>query len=357
MGLTFGDSAAPSQLVKNFDALFTQSLANYEKKLVDQIGSENPFFHKMLRSGYYQGTDGGTDPEFNLMYELGQMDTYSGYDELSADVIDGVTRAIWQWRQAAVPIQYSMKELIQNRRRLVDMVETKMMQMEMEFQEGWSTHFFQGSGDGALETPRVSTSNGSVSFDPLPKLVQFDPTTSEDVGNINQSTYSWWRNETKTSAATTYDDLLFEMVNFYNTLGLKIGGSPDLIITDQVTYELITRALYQRYRQTGADNSFPFENTKWKKAVIVMDEKVPDVYSNLTSTSTYGTIYMLNTKFMRIKYINGRNFQMLTDENGKRFAKPLRGDSRLGHSAWMGAVGVNNRRKQGVMGKIPRTLT
>jgi hypothetical protein len=359
MAVTFGDASAPSQITKNLDALFATSLANYQQTLIDNIGSANPLLFKIMGSSAYQGTDGGTHIELPLMYELAGMDSYDGYDVLDDSVIDGITSAVFQWRQVATPISYSVKEAIQNARKLIDLVESKIMQAEMGIQEGWATHLLQGSGAGAIETARTSAVNGSLSIEPLFNLVRYDPTTSTSIGNINQNTYSWWRNKTKTSSASTYDAFLAEVVNLMNSCSLGTGGPIDLIIVDQTTYELLVFAIYQRYRQTQADNNFPFENTRMKKAVIVMDEKMPNVAANTldTTTANGGSFLALNTKFFKVKYIKGRNFSMLEDENGKTFAKPIKGDSRLGHLAWMGNVCVNNRRKHGVMGSIARTLT
>jgi hypothetical protein len=361
MGITFGNGSAPSQITINFDALFTQSLANYGKSMADNISSANPFMHKLRKSSFYQSEDGGTDIRLPLLYALAQADSYADYDELGDATTDGVTESVWEWRQQAVPISYSMAEVLKNRgKKLIDMVDTKMMQAEMGFQEHWPTVFFQGSGDAALGTPKTSPVNGSSNIEPLPKLVAFDPTTSTSIGNINQSTSTWWRNKTSdASAVSTMTGLMAKMDNLYNSCALGIGGPPDLIICDQITYELLVQAIYLKYRKidNSEDKNFPFEYTRFKKAYIVMDEKIPDVKSNLVSAATYGSLYMLNTQFFRVKYMEGREFDMLKDENGKTFAKPLKGDSRLGHMAWMGQVCLNNRRKHGVMGGIPRTLT
>lgn len=361
MSLTFGQSGVDtSQLITNFDALFSLSLANYGKGIADNVGTSNALFNLIKNSDFYEPCDGGTYITENLMYALAEGDSYEGYDELGDQLIDGITQAQFEWRQSAVPIQYSMKELIQNRNKLADLVKTKIMQSEMGFEESWAKWLLQGSGDAALATPKVSAVNGSYNIDPIAKLVHYTPSSALAIGNIDQSTSTWWRNQTKTSAATTFDGFLYEMDNLYNTCGLGTGGYPDLIWCDQLSYELYCHAWFNRYRQMPADvpagNGFPFEAKKFKNARVVMDEKIPDVHSGLISTATYGTMYFLNTKFFRIRYLPERNFTMLPDENGKTFKKPLRGDSRIGHLAWMGNVTIKNRRKQGVFGKIPRTL-
>ena len=358
MAITFGNAGNPSQITTNLDALFSQTLANYSKTLVDNIGLSNAFFNKIIKSNYYQSENGGSYIQIPLMYQLGGFDSYQDYDELDLSVTDGITSAIYEWRQLAAPIVYSMSEVLKNREKIVDLVKTKIQQAEMGIQEGFITHLLQGSGSGALTTPKVSAVNGSSSIEPLPKLIEYS-TTAETVGNISGNTHSWWRNRTKTSAATTYTGFLQEMLNLYNTCSLGTGGSPDLILMDQTTYELFHFAIYEKYRQVSSEQSFPFENIKWMKSVVVWDEKVPNVFAGTldTTTATGGTAYFINTKFFRIKYMSGRDFDMLKDENGKSFVKPHNGDSRAGHIGWMGNICVNNRRKHGVLGKIARTLT
>ncbi len=357
MSLTFGSTSAPSNITTYLDSLFALSLANYRKTMVDNIGSSNPFLNKLLKANYYEPADGGTYIAENLMYALATMDSYDGYDELGDTPTDGISQAQFEWRQLAAPIMYSMKEVIQNQHKLDDLVKARIMQTEMGIQEGWATQFFQGAGNGALATPRTSAINGSSGIDPIGKMIQFDPTVTSLVGNIDQGTNVWWRNRTKTSAASTYAAFLFEMNNLYNTCALGTGGEPDLIITDQTTQELFAFAYFDKYRVLNEDPKFPFANYKFRNAVVVMDEKMPDVYSGTTSAATYGSMYMLNTKFFRVRYHPERDFEMLKDENGKTFAKPLKGDSRIGHISWMGNITINNRRKHGVLGKIARTLT
>lgn len=358
MAITFGATSNPSQVTTYLDSLFSQTLANYSKTLVDNIGKSNAFFSKIINSGYYESENGGSYIQIPLMYQLGTMDSYAGYDELGTTPTDGVTSATYEWRQLAIPIVYSMEDVLKNREKIVDLVKTRIMQAELGIQEGFITHFLQGSGNGALSTPKVSGNNGSTSIEPIAKLIEYS-TTAETVGNISANTQTWWRNFSTTSAATTNTGFLQEMLTLYNNCSRGTGGSPDLILMDQTSYELFHFALYMKYRQIDRNQSFPFENIKWMGATVVWDEKVPNVFAGTTDTSTTtgGTAYFINTKFWRIKYMAGRDFAMLKDENGKSFVKPFNGDSRVGHMGWMGNICVNNRRKHGVLGKIARTLT
>ena len=374
--LTFGSSAAPVNVSQYMDSVFGLSLANYRTTLTDNIGASNAFLMEIMRGDGYESADGGKYIEEPLLYALTPADSYDGYDELSTLPTDGVTDAIYQWRQTAAAITYSMKEVILNQKKIVNLVKTRIKQAELGLQETFAQSLQWGScalGGTTITTPRLSPTNSSSHIDPLGAFVRFDPTsaTNPTLGGIVQSlaTNNWWRNRTKTSAATDYVTFILEMENMYNQCAMGSGGPPNIILADQVSYELYIAAYFFRYRIAPGDapENFPFEAKKFKKALIVMDDKVPDYYSDAAPTSqnaggvssglTYGSMIYLNTNFFKLRYHPDRDWEMLEDENGKTFVKPINGDSRTGHVAWMGNTSCNNRRKQGVLGKIARTLT
>jgi hypothetical protein len=138
---------------------------------------------------------------------------------------------------------------------------------------------------------------------------------------------------------------------------------------DETTYELTVHALYQKYRyiKPHEDEAYPFENVVYKGAHFVMDDKVPDVANGIApsllggsgnpSSLINGTGFFLNPQFFKMIYEEDSDFKMLEDDSGKTFFKPVNGDSRVGHVAWMGNLTVTNRRKQGVIGNVARTLS
>lgn len=371
MAITFGSASAPSQVTINLDSLFGTSLAAYKKELVDNIGATNAFFFEIIKGDLYESQDGGTYIQNPLMYGLQIADSYDGYDELSTLPVDGITDTIWQWRQCAAAIVYSMKEVKQNKQKIVDLVSSRIKQAEMGLQEFFSQSLMWGSVNqgGTLKTPYTSPINGSSSIEPIGELIDFTPTTSTTVGNINQSTNTWWQNKTATSAATTYDAFLLEVDSIFNSASLGTGGKVKMVMFDQVTYQLFVHAVYQKYRYTQmpTDEAYPFENIMYKGAHIVMEDKMPDVSGGVaptltagagnTGSLTHGSGYFINPQFFKMEYESSSDFEMLKDENGKTFQKPVNGDSRVGHVAWMGNLITDNRRKQGVIGSVARTLT
>lgn len=374
MALTFGQLTAPNNITTYLDSVFSLSLANYRKTLTDNIGSSNAVLYDLMKSEAYESADGGgTYFAEDLMYGLAPAGWYSGYDTLATTPTDGITQAIFEWRQMASPISYNMKEVIQNEKKIIDLVKSRIKQSEMGIQEAWAQAFMWGNypNGGAITSSRQDTVTNALAIEPLPRIISYNTAASSGtaltVGGLPEYTNTWWQNQSATSTATTYSNFLYELENMYNTVALGTGGPPTHMLMDQVTYQNWIHAYFAIYKASpdALDMAYPFVGKKFMNCKVIMDDKIPDVYSGAPgvekggivspSTLTYGTCFFVNAKFMKIRYYAERNFDPLRDENGKWFVKPINGDSRIGHIAWMGNVTVNNRRKQGVIGKFARS--
>ena len=358
MSITYGPSGQPLQTTTNFDALFSSSLANYRKTMTDNISTSNFFFNKMKEMGLWEGRDGGLYMIEDLMYGLSPVDTYDGYDELPLTPTEGITQAQFQWRQIAAPVSISEKERKMNKQRIIDLIASKLKQCEIGMQEAFPKFLLQGSWAGSgtsLTSPYTSPKNGSVAFDPLPLLVAFDPTVAAaTVGGIDPSVQTWWRNQTTTSAATSYTMFLGEVLHLYNNCSKGPGGPPKIAICDQTTWELFSAAYYFKYRTEAPETGdYPFPVINFFGTEVVWDQFMPNVYANTTdpTTTTGGTFYFLNPEFLKVVYENESNFVET------EFLRPVNMDAKFKHILFMGGVTMNNRRKQGVLGKIARTLT
>ena len=355
MGATFGASSAPSQLTLNFDAVMSQSLANARKTISDNISNSNAFFYEAKKRGMYESADGGAYIQEDLMYELASTDSYEGYDQLSVAGPEGITAAFYDWRQTATPIAYSELERKKNKHRIADFVQSRIKQGELGAIDFFCKALLTGNGAGDLASPRTSPANGSYACDPLWKIITTAPTDSVLVGNINQLTYTWWRNRVKDfSAVTTYVGFLQYADNLFNTCSIGPGGKPQLILCDQTTFELWNSAYLAVYRRTAdSDNDYPFPNIKFRGALVVWDENFPNLFASTldTTTVTGGGMVMLNFEFLKVRY------EAETDFIKTEFVKPANQDAKVAHILWMGNITCNNRRKQGVGWKIPRSLT
>ena len=352
--LTLGSAGQPAAKTINFDALFTTSLANAAPGLQDQISISNAWWAKIKEMGGYTGEDGGTHIEEQLMYGLGNFHWYDGYDELKNDPFDGLTKALYEWRQGSAGIPISRKEIRQNAHKILDLLKTKIMQAEMGIQEAIPKAIFQGNvpNGGALTDPAVDPELSATGINPIAQLIQKDPTATDDVGNIAQGDYAWWRNYTDSSGASTYDALILELNSLIHKAGRGPGGKPDLAIVDETTYDLLEFALYQRARHdVKSDLEFPFVNIVWKGIMFVAEELMHDAENGTINTDTKGTLYLTNNKFIHVKYDTESNF-VPTEKR-----TPINQDAFVKYILWMGNMTVNNRRKHAVLYNIARTLT
>ena len=351
---TYGASGQPASSTFNYDAVMATSLGNYRKTLTDNVSSTNLLFKTLKQKGFWEPADGGIFLGEDLLYGLGSMDSYDGYDELPLTPTEGITQAQFDWAQLAAPFSISGKERKMNKQRIVNLISTKLMQLDITMQEGFNKHFIQGAqadgGIGNLWQPHVSAVNGSKSINPLGYLITYNTTMPLQVGGIDQAVTPWWRNYSKASTATTYGSFLAEMGHLRNEVGKGVGGANDVILMDQLSYELLNVAYYQKYLSPATEvGDYPYPVLKFQGVLVSWVEFMPDVESNNLGT-TWGTAYFLNSKFMRIRP------ESETDFVQTEMQTPINQDAKYKHVLWMGNATVNNRKKLGVLGKIPRTL-
>ncbi len=344
-----------SSLSLNFDAILSTTLFKWSKTLEDNISTANAFFYTLKKGdGYQTVSDIGQRMAMPIMYGLASADAYSGYDVLNVAPVDGVTTAFYEYAQAAVPITISGLEEKQNsgEEQIINLLDSKAKQAEISIKTMFNQRFLQGNGGSAIATPYTSGVTGATFIDPLAKMVAFDPTASVSVGNINQNTNSFWRNQTKDlTSTTTYAQFLKGLRAARNNAGKGPGGFPNLHVSTQGTYELYEAALAAAHRNPSykvAD--IPFDNISFHGDPLTWDEFVGDA-KNGTVTQTKGSWWMLNTKFFGVRVHSGTNFSTTP------FIKPENQDAKTAHILWLGTVGCSNRRKQGVVGGIDETIT
>lgn len=366
MGFTIG-FPSPGSVTQNLDTVLTLAFANAGNTIFDAISKNNAVFYSVKENGAYESVD-TPEPyiEVPLMYGLGNMEWYEGWDTLGTQPTEGITAAVYPWRQAACPAGYNRREArVTSAQKIKELSKVKIEQAQMTMIEGFNRAMLQGNvNNGGLLTDNiVSSTTGRSGIEPLPLLINFivgsnfaQPTTSLTIGGLDQSVRTWWRNWTHDlTGATTLVSLLAAFDEMMENCSKGPGGKPDIIWCDHTTRRLLNSAYYAAYRRNmDSQNDYPFDNLLFRGAKVIADELIPNVYGGSTDTSVAtgaGTAYFINTKFFKVKYDSQANF-ILTD-----LQKPVNQDGKIGHVLWMGNTCMTNRRKHGVIGGIPRSLT
>lgn len=357
---TIGTAGAPSQNTINYDALLTTTLDAYRPVLVDNIFKSSAFLAALKDKNALVDQNGGERIRCPLMYgDNSTIDAHEGYDVIDTTPQDGMTTAFYEWREIAGTISISRREERQNsgEAAILNLLNSKVMQAEMTIQEKLNSDLILGKVSGATFVPNTSSQDRN-SVNPLGyflrKLNATDPTAGGDVGNISNADNSWWRH--KTSAfngdndtgnsfsinATTWKGMQVNLKRLHNFCGRGAGGSPDLCVFDQVSYETYENGLDDKVRyQNTRLADMGFETIRLKNADCVWDEVVPDVDSG-TAAITTGTVFMLNTKFYKVIVDTETDFVTTP------FVEPENQTAKVAKILWMGNATVDNLRKHGV---------
>lgn len=367
---TIGDSSAPSTNTVYYDALLTTTMAAYRKTLVDNIFKDSAFLAYLRMSDAIRRQDGGERIAVPLMYGTNEtVKTHGGYSVLDTTPQDGMTTAFYEWAEIAGTVSISRKEERQNsgEGRILNLLEAKLRQAEMSIREKLNGDLLAGTVSSATFV-QDTAEDGSYGLTPLGYFLRkekaTDPTTNS-VGNISSSSYSWWRHRTAVLGAnagsvsnedfainvSSYAGLKVALRRMYNYCSRGSGGAPDLVVCDQVTHETYENALDTsvRYMNTKMAD-MGFDTIKLRGATMIWDEVVPDIYTG-TAAITLGTAFFLNTNFYEL-FIDSQ-----TDIVTTPFVEPENQTAKTAKILFMGNTGISNLRKHGVCMDISQSIT
>src|SRR3990172_3383398 len=357
----------PSSLTDDYGALLTTTLRAMQPRLHDNITRGNKVLAWLQSRGRFRSQDGGERVQVALMHaQNNTADIYSGYGTLDTTPQDGITSAFYDWAQVSVSIAISRKEERQNsgKSRMLNLLESKTNQAEASIKELLNNCIVAGRITASAASGQFLRRIGrldSGAFGPLPLAALIDTNASRSVaiGNINGNTYSFWRNQATSSTATTFAGMKQEMSQVYNDCSRGVGGSPDLLIGDQRSWEQYFNSLQNQERYVDPkllDVLGGSDALKFRGATFTWDEVVPDTETNAEvvdgiGTVTVSTIFFVNSEAMEWIYDAESDFVTTP------FVRPENQDARVAQIMWMGAIGVNNRRKNGVLYGISRSIT
>lgn len=321
MSLTFG---VP-------DSVLSTTLADYRGQIQENIFRANPLFYWLVGKypdvpeaqnvsrGQKKVHDGGESIVVPLLYERNStVQSYSGYQLLDTTPQEGITSARYNWKQLSGSISISGKEERQNAgsNRVINLLQTKIMQTEMSMGETLDQQFF-GTG-----------TDSTTDFMGLQTIVS----TTGTVGNISRTGNAWWQAKVATSAGSFASGGLDAMRTKYNDAS-RGSDHPDLIITDQTTFERYEKVLQPQERFTDSKTADGgFENLRFKGAVVMFD-----LYC------TAGSMYFLNSKYLNWEV--HKDADMATTD----FVKPENQDARVAQILVMGELTCSNASRQGLV--------
>jgi hypothetical protein len=368
---TVGNTSAPSTNTVYYDALLTTTLDAYVGggTMFDQIFKDSAFLAALRQKDAVQMQNGGERIRAPLMYgDNSTVKSYSGYDLLDTTPQDGMTTAFYEWREIGGTISISRKEERQNsgEAAIIGLLQSKIKQAEMTMRETLNSQLLAGTVSSSTFVPGNDAKDLNPLFYFLRKDNTANPSTGGNVGNISASSNSWWRHHTAVADSgstdtgndfalnvSTYKGLVVALRRLYNHCSRGSGGSPNLGVADQVSFETYENALDDKVRYTDTKlGDMGFENIKLRGATIIWDEVVPglDTGDAADGGIASGNVALLNTNFYKL-IIDSQ-----TDVVTTPFVEPENQTAKTAKILFMGNAAVSNLRKHGVLYAISQTI-
>ncbi len=308
-----------------FTAMVSTTMRKHYKKVVDNVTKHNGLLTVMKNKGHIKtDAEGGYEIAIPLSYaENSTYQRYSGYDTLNIGASDVLSAAKYDWKQVALHVTASGRELKMNRseERMINLVKARTDVAMATAANNMSIDIYS---DGAL--PNQIGGLGS--------LITSDGTGT--VGGIVAGTYTFWKNKFKEISGT--GATFATMKTAMNDLWLSTtrgNDKPDMIVLSHDFYSIYEGGLQDLQRYGDAKMAkLGFDALKYKSAAVIYDDN-----TNFGTTSETG--YFLNTDYLwLIEHPEAR----WTEDDQK---VPVNQDAVVVPIYWMGNMVTSNRSLQG----------
>jgi len=314
-----------------FMELVTTTFRKHKTTLTDNVTKNNALLAKLKKKGMITTTSGGLSIAIPLEYaENSTYQRYSGFDVLNTQQSDVMTAAEFQWRQIALNVVASGRELRINSgpERIINLAKARLKNAMHTFNNNFSSDIYSSGAlanqIGGLQALVADAGTGTV-------------------GGIDSSTWTFWKNTVQSAAAplqgggaiapgpTTMESL---MLPLYMAL-VRGNDQPDLIVSSNeyfAFYEQSQTSIKRYTNDTTADGGFV--SLKYKGCDVIFDGNsgIPAAH-----------MYFLNTDYIGIEVHRDANLT-INDE-----VPPYNQDAVVIPILWMGNMTVSNRALQGVL--------
>lgn len=320
--------AGPSSV---FTELVTTTFRKHRKDIKDNFSKHNALYNKLYGKGRYRRDDGGLTIVQGLDYAANSTyQRYSDWDPLNPSQSEVLTSVEFQWRQIAISVVASGRELRINSgdSRIKNLAKARMTNAIRTFKNNFSGDLYS---DGAL----TNQINGVQAL--------INDAGTGTVGGIDSSTWPFWQNKVQSAAApiqgggavTVSASTIETGIMLPLWLELVRGDDgPDLIVSSNDYYTFFEGSQVSLKRYVDEDMAKAgFMNLRYKKATVIHDGG---------SGIPTSRMYFINTDYMELVVHKDADMDMLEEQ------RPQYQDGSVNTMIWMGNLTVSNRSLQGV---------
>lgn len=313
----------------NFDRVATETLQSHSSEIFDNITTNNALLYILKKKKNVKEVSGGKSFTHPLYYLINtSFKSYPKLGVIDTPIMDDKTRAEFPVKIVAGSLVMSTVEEAQNagdKEKLLDYADDIKLAAELSMSEVLGDQVW---------------ASGSVAddFDGLQFLISDSPSTQTDVGGINPSTYSYWRNQVTTASVTAFNTSQ-EGISALNTLlnNCTFGRrGPKTVLTTKAIYGLYEIGLASQIRYTNTELADAgFLNLQYAAMPVMFDDNAPASH-----------LYMIDTDSLWLQVLKQANMKVTAFEQTH---------NQLSKTALMYLVGnltTGSRRTSGVITTI-----
>lgn len=318
-----------------FTELVATTFRKHKGEFADNVTANNALLKRLNAKGRKRIEDGGLTIVAELDYaENGTYQRYSGYDTLDISASDVLSAAEYNWKQAAVHVTASGRELRINsgKSQIINLAKARLTNAMRTFKNNMSSDIYS-SGAASNQI------NGLQAICP--------DTAGGTLGGIDGDTYTFWQAVVQSAAAPisgsgiTLSESTFEKFMRQLYIELTRGtDSPDLIVLDNAYYELFEGSQVSIKRYT-ADTSTGQNSAN--AGLVSLKYKGADVFHDGGSGIAASHGYMLNTDYLELVCHRDADMTEVPE------MRAINQDAVVMPIIWMGNLVCSNRSLQGVL--------
>jgi len=311
-----------------FTELVSTTFRNHKKEIKDNVSNRNALLKYLMKRGNYTKEDGGLTIATPLDYaENATYQRFSDWDTLNISASDVISSAEYQWRQIAINVVASGRELRINSgdAKIISLAKSRIKNALRTFNNNFSSDIY---------------SNGTATnqINGLQALVADAGTGT--VGGINSTTYTFWKNnffnattESVTPDATTIENSM--LLPAWLEVDRGADDQPDLIVMDNTYYQYFeaSQTSLKRY-MTASKADAGLVTLKYKGADVLYDGN-----SGIPATHAY----LLNTEYFGLCVHKDADLEIMDEQ------RPINQDGVVIPILWMGNLTLSNRNQQSVI--------
>lgn len=309
--------------------MVTTTYRRHKKGFKDNLSERNAFLKKIYKKGNYRTEEGGLSIVEPLDYaQNSTYQRYSDWDQLSLQQSDVLSAAEFNWKQIAMHVIASGRELRINSgpAQIEKLAAARLKNAMRTFDNNFSSDLYSA---GSLANQ----------IGGLQALIA--DTNTNTVGGIDANTWTFWRNtvfdlsvNSVTISSTTIEN--DAMLPLWLSLDRGQGDCPDLILMDTVYYTYFEKSQTSLKRYASAsDAQAGLVSLKYKTADVMFDTSGSGIPASHA--------YFINSNY--IKLVVHQDADM--DEMPKK--EPVNQDGEVIPILWMGNLTISNRKLQGVI--------